>query len=79
MILGRKHDDVAMEVASPCIDVCRMDAADELCVGCYRTLDEIVRWANASQDEKRDILAAVAERRGRLAPDVNPSCNCKDK
>ncbi len=79
MILGRKHDDVAMDVASPCIDVCRMDVADELCIGCYRTLDEIVRWANASDDEKREILAAVAERRGRLGPNADPSGNCKEK
>ncbi len=40
----------------------------ELCVGCYRTLDEIVRWSSASDDDKREILAAVAQRRDDLAP-----------
>ncbi len=50
-------------VASPCINVCRMDAANALCVGCYRTLDEITRWSRASDDERRAILAAVARRR----------------
>jgi len=35
----------------------------EVCVGCYRTLQEIVRWSAASDDERRDILALVAQRR----------------
>ncbi len=55
-----------------------MDVADELCIGCYRTLDEIVRWANASDDEKREILAAVAQRRNSLDPDALPTPGRKD-
>ena len=55
-----------------------MDVADELCIGCYRTLDEIVRWSNASDDEKREILLAVARRRGRLDPDAELTCNRKE-
>ncbi|MGH1507076.1 DUF1289 domain-containing protein [Ralstonia solanacearum] len=35
----------ARPVASPCINVCRMDAARGLCVGCMRTLDEIAAWS----------------------------------
>ena len=49
-------------VASPCINVCKMEAG--LCVGCFRTLDEIACWANVGDEEKRRILAAVALRRG---------------
>lgn len=60
-------------VPSPCIDVCRMDARTGLCIGCYRTLEEIGRWAAASNEEKRAILAAVARRRALLPPsDGNP-------
>ena len=36
-----------------------------LCAGCFRTLDEIARWANIDDDGKRLILAAVAQRRGK--------------
>ncbi len=64
--LRKAGEDVGAGVDSPCIDVCRMDG--ELCVGCYRTLDEIVRWSSASDDDKREILAAVAQRRDDLAP-----------
>jgi uncharacterized protein len=48
------------EVASPCINVCRM--VDDLCVGCLRTLDEIARWSQASDDDKQAILTAAGRR-----------------
>ncbi len=51
-------------VNSPCINVCKME--DGLCAGCLRTLDEIACWANVGDDDKRLILAAVAQRRGML-------------
>ncbi len=72
MILGKKHDDGAGSgVASPCIDVCKMSEDREVCIGCFRTLEEIVRWSKAGDDEKRVILAAVARRRGRLDPQAD--------
>jgi len=55
-----------VSVASPCIDVCRMDAQSGLCEGCLRTVDEIAGWAAAPDEKKRLILAAVAQRRARL-------------
>jgi predicted Fe-S protein YdhL (DUF1289 family) len=50
-------------VPSPCINVCRMQADGDMCIGCLRTLDEIVAWADAGEQEKRAILALVAQRR----------------
>ncbi|MEO0031773.1 MAG: hypothetical protein RIS94_1531 [Pseudomonadota bacterium] len=47
-------------IASPCIGVCVVQ--EETCTGCARTLDEIAAWFTATPAEKRDILAAVAER-----------------
>ena len=49
-------------VPSPCISVCRMDAATGLCEGCCRTLDEIAAWSRASEDEKRAIWGALLQR-----------------
>ncbi|MCM2479693.1 DUF1289 domain-containing protein [Serpentinimonas maccroryi] len=40
-------------VPSPCVGVCRMDAASGYCLGCWRTLDEIAHWSAASADEQR--------------------------
>ena len=53
----------ADEVASPCINVCRMNPDTGLCEGCYRTLDEIAAWSAMSPEEKRAVLAKVPARR----------------
>ena len=50
-------------VASPCINVCKMDAPSGLCVGCFRTIDEITVWSRSDDARRLDILAAVAKRR----------------
>lgn len=52
-----------MNIVSPCISVCRMDAANRYCEGCLRTLDEIAAWATSSDVQKRAVLANVAQRR----------------
>ena len=49
-------------VASPCTNLCRLDAARGWCVGCGRTLAEIAAWPAASADERRAILARLPER-----------------
>jgi predicted Fe-S protein YdhL (DUF1289 family) len=58
-------------LASPCIRTCCLDD-DDVCMGCGRSLAEIVSWGTASDDEKREILARsrrrAAEKRRRLDP-----------
>jgi len=49
--------------ASPCINVCKMDDRSGLCVGCFRTLDEISVWSRIDDTGRLHILAAVAKRR----------------
>lgn len=50
-------------VPSPCISVCRIDAASGWCEGCLRTIDEIARWSLLDDDEKRQVLFALPQRR----------------
>ena len=57
----------ANDVASPCISVCVMDAGTGLCIGCWRTLDEIAAWSVLDPEAKRAVLAAIRERRARYA------------
>ncbi|HCX34064.1 MAG TPA: DUF1289 domain-containing protein [Rhodocyclaceae bacterium] len=57
----------ALGVASPCVDVCRMDAASGLCEGCLRTIEEIAEWSSAGEARRRAILEAVAMRRAARA------------
>lgn len=49
-------------VPSPCNQVCRIDAATGLCLGCKRTLEEIADWAMLSNAEKRTVLRALEQR-----------------
>lgn len=48
--------------ASPCISVCALDDSD-VCMGCYRSAEEITDWFMASYKEKRAILARAVKRR----------------
>jgi len=52
-----------MSVASPCIDVCRMNAATGLCEGCLRTIDEIASWSAYDDATRRAVLALLPARR----------------
>ena len=49
-------------IASPCVNLCRMDPRSGYCQGCFRTLAEIAAWSAAPDDEKLAILDRVAER-----------------
>ena len=51
-------------VPSPCIAVCRLDAATGYCEGCYRTIDEIRDWIIMLPDERHAVLQRLAARRG---------------
>lgn len=50
-------------VPSPCIDVCKMDPATDLCTGCYRTRDEIKAWKGLDNPAKRQLLATIESRK----------------
>jgi len=49
-------------VKSPCVAVCALDE-DDICLGCYRTADEITDWFMASDDERRAIVTRSEQRR----------------
>ena len=59
--------ETSARVPSPCISVCRIDAASGLCVGCLRTLDEIAAWGALGDDARRRVWQAIALRRAELA------------
>ena len=53
---------VADAVASPCNSVCTMDPRTGWCQGCLRSIDEIAAWSVMSDDEKRAVWDALAQR-----------------
>jgi predicted Fe-S protein YdhL (DUF1289 family) len=50
-------------VANPCINICRMDQAGKYCQGCGRTLVEIGRWEQMTDDQRAEVMASLPARR----------------
>lgn len=48
-------------VKSPCIDVCELDERN-ICIGCWRTLDEIAAWSKLNDQQKIVVLENCAVR-----------------
>ena len=64
-------------IASPCINVCKMDEHTRLCSGCFRTIDEIALWSSTDDSRRLSILAAVARRRQEHDPwEGDLRCDC---
>jgi predicted Fe-S protein YdhL (DUF1289 family) len=62
----RDEERAAPEPPSPCVNVCKLDAAG-FCVGCERHIDEIVAWGSMPAALKRSVIAALPGRRSRRA------------
>jgi len=50
------------EISSPCIINCYLDPHD-ICVGCFRSIDEIMAWQSLSTPNKQQVLDNCQERR----------------
>ena len=53
-------------IATPCVKVCVVDGASGLCLGCYRTLQEIGGWSALTEDQRAAIMADLPGRKDRL-------------
>ena len=52
-----------MSLESPCINVCELDESKTLCVGCFRTVEEIGQWRLASEERQLQIVKAARHRK----------------
>jgi uncharacterized protein len=64
---ARLMNDEPGLVASPCTNVCRMDARTGWCEGCLRTIDEIAGWSSMDDAQKRAVWQMLEQRRASLA------------
>ena len=60
-----------MSRCSPCVKVCAMDPVRGLCIGCWRTLDEIARWGAMSEAEREAVMAVLPARAAREAEKID--------
>ncbi|WP_245293312.1 DUF1289 domain-containing protein [Mongoliimonas terrestris] len=51
--------------STPCVKTCIIDPVSRLCVGCWRTLDEIGGWSRMSEPERLAVMAVLPARAGR--------------
>lgn len=54
-------------VSTPCIRTCTLDR-DGVCMGCHRTLDEIVRWRDMGEAERLRLMRDVLPLRASSVP-----------
>ena len=47
---------------SPCIQVCTLNDA-KVCLGCRRSLEEIVSWGRMTAEEQRSVIRELPGRR----------------
>jgi len=59
---NRAQAERARPVGSPCINVCKMDDARGLCLGCMRTIDEIAAWSTLPDAARIAIWQTLPER-----------------
>ena len=52
-------------IATPCVQVCIVDGATGLCLGCHRTLQEIGGWSRLTDAERASIMAELPGRAGK--------------
>ncbi|MFT6086268.1 MAG: putative Fe-S protein YdhL (DUF1289 family) [Glaciecola sp.] len=50
------------EVESPCVRNCCLDQQD-MCLGCFRSITEILEWSNASTEKRSEIIGLTLQRK----------------
>jgi uncharacterized protein len=54
------------EIASPCVKLCVVHPEERICVGCYRTIDEIAGWSRLTHEARDALMAELPSRAPRL-------------
>lgn len=49
-------------IKTPCVKVCFVDPKAGVCLGCFRTMEELGRWTRYSNEERDAIMQALPER-----------------
>ncbi len=52
------------EIESPCVKLCSIHPEAKLCVGCFRSIDEITQWSRMNPVDRRRIMAELPDRKG---------------
>jgi predicted Fe-S protein YdhL (DUF1289 family) len=61
--------EAASPASTPCIRVCTLDR-NGVCIGCRRTVDEIIRWRDMAEAERLRLMREVLPLRTPNGPDA---------
>ncbi len=50
------------EIDSPCVKICVIHPEAKICVGCYRTGDEIAAWSRLTPPARQALMAELPAR-----------------
>lgn len=53
-------------IESPCLSICAIDPAHKHCVGCYRSLKEVVQWGRMTDADRKAVMGDLAARKERM-------------
>ena len=54
--------ETASKIESPCVSQCCLDE-DDVCMGCFRHIDEITGWHSMSDAKRLELLTLLTGRR----------------
>lgn len=54
-------------IRTPCRLICSIDTRSGLCIGCYRTREEIAGWSRLSDAERERLMIELPPRREQIA------------
>jgi uncharacterized protein len=55
------------EIESPCVKLCVVHPEERICVGCFRSIEEISAWSALSPGARRIIMDDLPNRAPKLA------------
>lgn len=55
------------EVDSPCVKLCVIHPEARLCMGCYRSIEEITAWQRMTPEARRALMAELPARAPQVA------------
>jgi len=67
--MGQADDGVWVrdEIESPCVKQCVIHPEERLCVGCFRSIEEISAWSRMTPEARRAVIDDLPARAPRLA------------
>ena len=54
------------KIDSPCVKLCSIHPSERICVGCYRSMEEIGTWSSLSSEVRLGIINELPSRASRI-------------